>query len=213
MSRYTGKHRSPSRTTRRLVGTIAISTIVGASLVLAAPAQAASESTWNRLAECESSGDWSINTGNGYFGGVQFSQSTWSAYGGSGYASRADLATRQQQIAIAERVLADQGWGAWPTCSRKISAQGSGDASARANDSAPTAGKTPSTGKTRAPTTAISFRFDKPGTTGVVLPGDTLSMIAHRYLVAGGWQEIYQRNIEMISDPDLIHPGQRLDLR
>ncbi|MGH3932693.1 MAG: LysM peptidoglycan-binding domain-containing protein [Pseudonocardiaceae bacterium] len=63
------------------------------------------------------------------------------------------------------------------------------------------------------PLADIPFRFDKPGATCVVLPGDTLTMIAHRYLVAGGWQEIYHRNITTISDPDVIHPGQRLNLR
>ncbi|MGQ0773571.1 MAG: LysM peptidoglycan-binding domain-containing protein [Pseudonocardiales bacterium] len=71
----------------------------------------------------------------------------------------------------------------------------------------------PTDGKAGGPATAIPFRFDKPGTTCTVLPGDTLTSIAHRYLVAGGWQEIYHRNTEMISDPDVIYPGQRLNLR
>lgn len=79
--------------------------------------QSVSGSTWGRVAQCESSGDWSINTGNGYYGGLQFKQSTWEAYGGMEYAARADLATRSQQIRIAERVLAKQGPGAWPVCS------------------------------------------------------------------------------------------------
>jgi cell wall-associated NlpC family hydrolase len=89
-----------------------------AVLGLSAPeAGAASESTWDAVAQCESSGDWHINTGNGYYGGLQFSASTWAAYGGTAYASRADLATRAQQIAVAEKVLASQGPGAWPVCS------------------------------------------------------------------------------------------------
>lgn len=80
------------------------------------PASAASTSTWDRVADCESSGNWKINTGNGYYGGLQFSQSTWAAYGGTRYASRADLASKGQQIQTAERVLASQGPGAWPVC-------------------------------------------------------------------------------------------------
>jgi hypothetical protein len=72
---------------------------------------------WDTIAACESGGNWSTNTGNGYFGGLQFAQSTWEAYGGLSYAPRADLASKAEQIAVAERTLAGQGWGAWPTCS------------------------------------------------------------------------------------------------
>jgi hypothetical protein len=75
---------------------------------------------WNAVAQCESGGNWSINTGNGYYGGLQFSQSTWDAFGGAGYAARADLATPGQQIAVAEKVLAAQGAGAWPVCGRNL---------------------------------------------------------------------------------------------
>lgn len=86
-----------------------------------APAPAvATGSTWDALAFCEAGGNWAINTGNGYYGGLQFSYSTWLAYGGGAYAPTANLATREQQIAIAENVLAGQGWGAWPACSSKL---------------------------------------------------------------------------------------------
>ncbi|MBT2490359.1 LysM peptidoglycan-binding domain-containing protein [Streptomyces sp. ISL-96] len=84
-----------------------------------AGACAATEWPWNCLAECESSGDWHINTGNGYYGGLQFWQATWAEHGGLAYAPRADLATRAQQIKVAERVLATQGWKAWPVCSKR----------------------------------------------------------------------------------------------
>ncbi|RSZ65659.1 resuscitation-promoting factor [Corynebacterium hylobatis] len=77
-------------------------------------------SVWDTLAQCESGGDWSINTGNGYQGGLQFSPSTWAAYGGTQYAATANLATREQQIAIAEKTQAGQGWGAWPACTAKM---------------------------------------------------------------------------------------------
>lgn len=76
--------------------------------------------TWDALARCESGGNWAINTGNGYFGGVQFDQNTWERQGGLRYAQRADLATREEQIAIAEVTRARQGWGAWPTCSARL---------------------------------------------------------------------------------------------
>lgn len=75
---------------------------------------------WDALAGCESGGNWAINTGNGYFGGVQFDQNTWERQGGLRYAQRADLATREEQIAIAEVTRARQGWGAWPTCSARL---------------------------------------------------------------------------------------------
>jgi LysM repeat protein len=77
-------------------------------------------SVWDQLAVCESGGNWAINTGNGYYGGLQFSYSTWLGYGGGAYAPTANLATREQQIAIAEKVLAGQGWGAWPACTTKL---------------------------------------------------------------------------------------------
>ncbi|CAN5354567.1 hypothetical protein BH09PAT4_BH09PAT4_04140 [soil metagenome] len=76
-------------------------------------------SAWDRIAACESGGNWHINTGNGYYGGLQFSSSTWLGHGGGAYAARADLATREQQIAVAKKVQAGQGWGAWPVCSYK----------------------------------------------------------------------------------------------
>jgi cell wall-associated NlpC family hydrolase len=100
------------------VGT-ALAGTAGAVVTLlstSAPAQAASLTTWDKVAKCESGGNWSINTGNGYYGGLQFSQSTWAGFGGTRYAARADLATKTQQITIAEKVLAVQGPGAWPVC-------------------------------------------------------------------------------------------------
>ena len=85
----------------------------------AAPA-VANGSVWDAIAACESGGNWSINTGNGYHGGLQFNPGTWAAYGGTAFAPTADLATREQQIAIAERTQAAQGWGAWPACTARL---------------------------------------------------------------------------------------------
>jgi hypothetical protein len=84
------------------------------------PPAASGGHDWDAVAECESGGNWSTNTGNGYYGGLQFSPSTWDAYGGDAYAARADLASREQQIAVAERVLAAQGRGAWPVCGKNL---------------------------------------------------------------------------------------------
>ncbi|WP_309081816.1 transglycosylase family protein [Zhihengliuella sp.] len=103
-----------------LAGGAAVLALAAAG-VAAAPANAAPTSTWDALASCESGGDWSINTGNGYYGGLQFSMSTWQAFGGTG--NPAD-ASKSQQIAVAEKVLATQGWGAWPACSAKLGLSG-----------------------------------------------------------------------------------------
>ena len=92
---------------------------VGTKAAPAAPA-VANGSTWDAIAQCESGGNWAINTGNGYYGGLQFSATTWLNFGGGVYAQTANLATREQQIAIAEKVLASQGWGAWPACSAAL---------------------------------------------------------------------------------------------
>ncbi|MGW1097069.1 transglycosylase family protein [Streptomyces sp. NPDC002455] len=110
---------------------------------------------WDRIAECESNGRWGINTGNGYHGGLQFSPSTWRAYGGGQYAPRADLASKSEQIAVAERVRRSQGLGAWPTCGRlgangtssSSSSGGSGSSgSAGGSDTAQAAPERQSTG-------------------------------------------------------------------
>lgn len=115
MGRHSAQHNSFAT---KLAATTAA---VGASAAIFAPvASAAPDSDWDRLAQCESGGNWAINTGNGYYGGLQFSASTWRAYGGGEFAPTANLATREQQIAVAERTLAGQGWGAWPSCSSRL---------------------------------------------------------------------------------------------
>ncbi|MGW7411911.1 LysM peptidoglycan-binding domain-containing protein [Streptomyces sp. NPDC054863] len=131
---------------------------------------AASEWPWNCLAECESGGDWKTNTGNDYYGGLQFEQPTWEEHGGLGYAPRADLATREQQIKVAEQVLTTQGWAAWPDCSKRY---GLGDRRIH-----------------------------------IVKAGETLSSIAAKYKVKGGWKALYQANKDMIgSSPDGLNAG------
>ena len=118
-ARYRGRHRAPSNTgqviTRTTVGATALALpVVGFAPVLTGVADAATESQWDNVARCESGGNWHINTGNGYYGGLQFDRQTWQAYGGTG---TADQHSREEQIAIAEKVAADRGgYGAWPVC-------------------------------------------------------------------------------------------------
>lgn len=114
MGRHSKQTTSVSK--KALAGAAAAAALTG----IAAPqATAAPDSDWDKLAQCESGGNWAINTGNGYYGGLQFSYGTWLAYGGGEFAPTANLATREQQIIIAERTLAGQGWGAWPACSAR----------------------------------------------------------------------------------------------
>jgi resuscitation-promoting factor RpfA len=158
-----------------------------AGALIAVPAPASADVNWDAIAHCESRGNWSINTGNGYYGGLQFSRRTWQAYGGSAFATTADQATRAEQILIAERVLDGQGIGAWPTCGR------------RANASTP------------APRTDVVVTTAAPAVRSyVVQPGDTLAVIAERTDVAGGWRALYRLNSDVLASPDRIFPGQRL---
>lgn len=113
----TGLHRTVGNTGRNITKIAVSSAVIGAaSIALAGTASAATDAEWDRVAQCESGGNWAINTGNGYHGGLQFSPSTWSGHGGQKYAATAYQATKGQQIEIAENVLANQGKGAWPTC-------------------------------------------------------------------------------------------------
>ena len=117
-----GRHRKPTASTVS-VAKIAFTGAVlgGGSIALAGQAAAATDGEWDQVARCESGGNWGINTGNGYHGGVQFSASTWASHGGGEYAPAAELASKEQQIAVAERVLATQGRGAWPVCGGPLS--------------------------------------------------------------------------------------------
>ncbi|GJF23202.1 MULTISPECIES: transglycosylase family protein [Streptomyces] len=130
-----GKHRRPSKATRVIAVAGVTGAAVAAPLMAAGNASAATASEWDTVAQCESGGNWSINTGNGYYGGLQFSASTWAAYGGTQYASTADRASKSQQIAVAEKVLASQGKGAWPVCGTGLSSAAYTGGSAESQDS------------------------------------------------------------------------------
>ncbi|UUS31463.1 MULTISPECIES: transglycosylase family protein [Streptomyces] len=111
-----GRHRRPRQAPALVVAAGVTGSAIALPLLGAGTASAADAETWNRVAECETGGMWSADLGNGYYGGLQFSQETWQAYGGTAYAPRADLASRAQQIAVAEKVFAAQGAAAWETC-------------------------------------------------------------------------------------------------
>jgi nucleoid-associated protein YgaU len=192
--RSSSSSRMPARALRR--GAVVLGGAAAVSLgVLAAPASAAAPNNWDAVAQCESSGNWAINTGNGYYGGLQFSQSTWAAFGGTEYAPRADLATKAQQIAVAERTLDAQGPGAWPSCGKAL------------NPSAPVAGAAPAASAlVSAPAPAAT------GGTYTVQAGDTLGRIASEQGVAGGWQALYAANDDQLSSPHQLSVGQVLQL-
>jgi nucleoid-associated protein YgaU len=161
-----------------------VSVAAAAQPPLPAPRPAASaydcsrtDGPWTCLAQCESGGRWHVNSGNGFYGGLQFHQRTWEAHGGLKYAPRADLATKKEQIKVAEEVLRSQGWKAWPACSKKIPGE---MREGRAVDH-------------------------------VVRAGETLSSIARRFGVPGGWQALYQANRKAVgSRPGVLVVGTEL---
>jgi resuscitation-promoting factor RpfA len=203
---YAPRHRASKptrRSTRRIAATsVTVAAAAAAPMITAGTAEAATDRTWNRLAQCESGGDWHINTGNGYYGGLQFSDSTWDSFGGGRYASRADLATRAQQIQIAEKVLDGQGWGAWPACSAELGLD-SGDAAGT-----PDSPDRPSRNGDREQRPAPA---PSGGSDYTVRSGDTLSKIARAQGVEGGWRAIWRANPQL-SDPNVIQVGQQLAL-
>ncbi|MGH3341536.1 MAG: transglycosylase family protein [Carbonactinosporaceae bacterium] len=223
-----GRHRrTGSKTTLIAKATATVAAGAGLQAVaLGGTASAASVSTWEQLAQCESSGDWHINTGNGFYGGLQFVQSTWEGYGGLKYAPRADLATKAEQIAIAEKVQASQGWGAWPSCTAEIGLSGSDPGSAPAPTGASSPSSSGGSSHQRDHKSGHDERADRThrahqaaradragggvgGSTYTVKPGDTLSAIAAS-LGGVSWQELYDANRNVIDDANLISPGQQL---
>jgi LysM repeat protein len=190
MARYRGRHRAPSTTGRTLARTAIAGAVLTAPTIAAPAASADTGSAWDKLAQCESGGNWAINTGNGFSGGLQFTPSTWRAFGGSGPAHKA---SREQQIAVAERVLAKQGWGAWPACSRKLGLRGTPSPSAA--KSAPQA--KPSTSAAKAAPSGRTVRVEA---------GDTLSRIADAQNVKGGWQALREANPDL-RDPNRLKIG------
>lgn len=244
---------------RRTAAALAIGGAVAATMSMPA-ANAVDGATWDALAQCESGGNWSINTGNGFYGGLQFTQQSWNGVGMSGSPA---TATRAQQIEAGERLLAIQGWGAWPACSAKLGLYGktgaaptyteptttvaaqsqtqqtytapaaqvapaapaaqAAPAAVEAPAAAPAAPVAPAAPAVEAPAApAAAPAAEAPAApvaapkaaagTYTVVPGDSLSLIAAKLGVAGGYQAIAAANTDIIYNVDLIFPGQVLTI-
>jgi len=244
---------------RRTAAALAIGGAVAATMSMPA-ANAVDGATWDALAQCESGGNWSINTGNGFYGGLQFTQQSWNGVGMSGSPA---TATRAQQIEAGERLLAIQGWGAWPACSAKLGLYGktgaaptyteptttvaaqsqtqqtytapaaqaapaapaaqAAPAAVEAPAAAPVAPVAPAAPAVEAPAApAAAPAAEAPAApvaapkaaagTYTVVPGDSLSLIAAKLGVAGGYQAIAAANTDIIYNVDLIFPGQVLTI-
>ncbi|MCI3221511.1 transglycosylase family protein [Streptomyces sp. NP-1717] len=215
-----GKHRRPSKTVRYATLAGITGAAVAVPLIGATSASAATTSEWDAVAQCESGGNWSINTGNGYYGGLQFSASTWAAYGGSAFASSADQASKSQQIQIAEKVLAGQGKGAWPSCGVGLSnaSNDAGSADPAPQEAAPKEQPAPQKSEPRAEQEQPASRGETRGPVKKgdgeykVKAGDTLSKIAEAKKVDGGWKKLFKLNKDIIEKADVIFPGQQLHL-
>lgn len=235
---------------RRTAAALAIGGAVAATMSMPA-ANAVDGATWDALAQCESGGNWSINTGNGFYGGLQFTQQSWNGVGMSGSPA---TATRAQQIEAGERLLAIQGWGAWPACSAKLGLYGktgaaptyteptttvaaqsqtqqtytapaaqaapAAPAAQAAPVAAPAAPAAPAAAAVEAPAAPVAApAVEAPAAapkaaagTYTVVPGDSLSLIAAKLGVAGGYQAIAAANTDIIYNVDLIFPGQVLTI-
>ena len=249
---------------RRTAAALAIGGVAAATMSMPA-ANAVDGATWDALAQCESGGNWSINTGNGFYGGLQFTQQSWNGVGMSGSPA---TATRAQQIEAGERLLAIQGWGAWPACSAKLGLYGKTGAAptytepttstaatttvaaqsqtqqtytapaaqaapaAPAAQAAPAAVEAPAAAPAaQAAPAAVEAPVAAPAAPAVeapaaapvaapkaaagtytVVPGDSLSLIASKLGVAGGYQAIAAANTDIIYNVDLIFPGQVLNI-
>lgn len=243
---------------RRTAAALAIGGVAAATMSMPA-ANAVDGATWDALAQCESGGNWSINTGNGFYGGLQFTQQSWNGVGMSGSPANA---TRAQQIEAGERLLAIQGWGAWPACSAKLGLYGKtgaaptyteptttvaaqsqtqqtytapaaqaapaapaaqaapaaveAPAAAPAAQAAPAAVEAPAVAPAapavEAPAAAPVAAPKAAAGTYTVVPGDSLSLIASKLGVAGGYQAIAAANTDIIYNVDLIFPGQVLNI-
>jgi LysM repeat protein len=221
------KHARTSRVRKhaRLALGLTAAGVAGTAALLgpASPAQASSVN-WDAIAQCESGGNWSINTGNGFYGGLQFTKGTWRSYGGAKYASTANKASRSEQIAIAEKVLRGQGIGAWPVCGKK----GGSSKHYKATNTSGSKSHKSSSHKSTHKSKSVTHKSTKKSTTThkvtrasavkaigktyVVRSGDTLSAIATKNHISGGWHTLYQLNGKTISNPNLIFPGQRITL-
>ncbi|QWF81653.1 LysM peptidoglycan-binding domain-containing protein [Amycolatopsis sp. CA-230715] len=208
---YRGKHRKMSAASKTIARVAVAGLAVGAPLAIAAtPAQAAG-TDWDAIAQCESGGNWSTNTGNGYSGGLQFSQSTWKAYGGQGSAHNA---SRDEQIAVAERVKAGQGIGAWPVCGKgkggSASHKSSTHSTPKTSKKSTATKQAPKKAAAPAAPAAPAVGTSNPAGDYTVVAGDTLSKIASAHGVQGGFKKLQELNSKFIPNADLITVGQKI---
>jgi LysM repeat protein len=217
MATIRGKHRKQSRVVRGVAKVALAGAVISVPLTIAAtPAANASSVNWDAIAKCESGGNWATNTGNGFYGGLQFTMGTWHANGGQGSPQNA---SRSQQIAVAQRVLATQGIHAWPVCgAHSGESGGSSSTSDRVTHRSTTHRTTKhhtvthrSTEKV-ASSTKRTTAAPKSAAHGnyTVTSGDTLSSIASRQDVQGGWHTLWEKNKSVVANPNLIFPGQAL---
>lgn len=222
---------SNSKITMRVLGAgAAVALSAGIGLATAAPAHA---DVWDQVAQCESSGNWGISTGNGFYGGLQFTQSTWNAYGGTGNPANASVA---EQKAVAQRVLAGQGPGAWPVCGPRAGlTRSNGGASSYSSSSytrstssysthsysshsySSSSNYTPRHSSGYTADATPSYQLPKHAYKGngehvTVKSGDSLSKIAQANNVKGGWLALWSINHTTISNPNLIEVGQTIEL-
>jgi nucleoid-associated protein YgaU len=201
-----GKHREARRPILPRVvlgGGYILGSAVAVSTALAPPASA--EPDWDAIAACESGGNWAINTGNGFHGGLQFTLQTWHGYGGAGMPENA---SREQQITVARKVLAGQGIGAWPVCGKR---GGSATTVKAPRHAAPSVPAIPLAAS--APPRHAAPEIPASATDYSVTDGDTLASIADAAHTSGGWQALYDANRDSVADPNLIAVGQHLRLR
>ncbi len=198
-------------TIKRTLGTVAAAGIViGAPLAIGTGTASAAGHDWSGVAQCESGGNWSTNTGNGYYGGLQFSQQTWNAYGGSGNPANASQAEQER---VAENVLAGQGAGAWPVCGQYLASGSTPSQSSSYDDSSDQTASYETTSDqdytedttAQQPTVDSVLTQNEDGTYTVQV-GDTLSRIAASFDVP------LDNLAPQVQNIDLIFPGQVIDL-
>jgi len=233
---YRGKH--AARKLRSIKTTVAGVGIAGAATIAAGVATAseakAAGSIWDAVAQCETGQNWATNSVPGYSGGLGFANRYWAAFGGTEFSQLPYQATREQQIVVAQRILAVNGPSAWPVCGPRagLTKANGGAATAAAptttsrstTRTAPSTTKAPATTKkattpkattNAAPKAAPKATTTAPAVSGKTVTiklGDTLSELALQLGVKGGWQALYQANTSIVKNPNLIYVGQVLSI-
>jgi LysM repeat protein len=227
---YLAKHAATKRRSLKArfagIGVAGAATIVG-GVVTATEAKAAGGTIWDAVAQCETGQNWATRSVPGYSGGLGFAHQYWGAFGGTQFAALPYQATREQQIIVAQRILAVNGPNAWPVCGPRAGlTKANGGAASAAPAAAPSTSRSTTRTAPKATTTTTTKRATttpkatKPanaaptvsGKNVTVKAGDTLSELAQALGVKGGWQALYQANTSIVKNPNLIYVGQVLNL-